>query len=228
MTSSKTTKYAKLIAISFAIVELFFVLMTKIDVGEFPEIKNNSFVYVVADNDSSSNIGVEQFNDFAPMFIPTQWNSSVKKQELQKTSAWQSTNETFAKKSEETNVAKDILLLERKKTHRQKQLDIIMRSAFISFGAEKTKIASVKNPLVLEIKNIDSGKIVFEKKLSKKDIGDFINIAEFSIRVSDNIMQMPLLKLSSGDIEIDKKLRGVILQNHTSLPNGEFRATFIP
>lgn len=230
MISSTKKTYAKIIAISFAIIVLLFALMPKIEVGKFPKQKNSSFVYVVPDSDSTTNIGIEQINDFAPMFIPTHWNSSLEKQDIQKTSTWEvSIDNPNAKVAvNNTSLQQDILKLENKKTLRRKQFDVVMRSAFLSYGTAQQQTAPTENVLVLEIKNLNTGKIAFSKKIQKSEIGNFINIAEFSISVSDGIMQMPLLKSSSGDINIDKKLRGVILQNHTSVPNGEYRAVFIP
>ncbi len=221
-----STKDLAIIAtLSFVIVAIFFVFVPKIEIGTFNDSSAESFVHITnLNSNQQDDIGADEFNDDAPMFIPTKWNSLAQMFQLPKTSTWATT------KTNKNNIVDyDIKIspIADAADAEKRNMLIFMRSAFSGFGIKQLPEPQKEESGYVVIRNMATGKVVLKKQLPRITQTEQTAIAEFLLRVIDNTPQAPLIKESSGDENIDNMLIKTIKRLSTTLDNGDYNAQII-
>lgn len=223
---TKTKDLLKITIASVCIVVLFFGLVPNIKVGNFKDISEQSFAKIVPSQDTQKfDIGVEQINDYAPIFIPTKFNCTPKKSDLPKIS------NISIFKTESKNINENISIAPpQRKTKDLNALKntVFMQNAFSGYGINSDSSTILKKGSILIIKDIVSGNIVLKKQLPEIDEIYIVEISEFSLRVTSGIAQTPILTKSTGKDSIDKTLLEIVQRISSSLPNGNYNAQIIP
>jgi len=210
-------------AIAFVIVAIFFAFIPKVELGNFKENNQQSYTSIISTTTSADDISADEFHDYAPMSIPTKWNNLAQMFNLPKTSTW-----TTTEIDENAFIGDEIKIspfLERENATKRNML-IFMRSAFSGYGKIQKDI-DAKELGFISITDMQTGKIVLEKQLPKHSSTPQIAIAEFLLRKSKGIAQIPLLKKSSGNDATDNILSQTVKNIQHTLPDGNYNVQII-
>lgn len=224
---AKLLKVLPLAAFSAGACALFFAAMPDVAVKAVRGSGAPAFaVFAPLSGGDASDISALELNDYAPIFIPTKWNSAPAPAALPKTRSWEAAAAQSALQSAdlidikpETSAVKNL---------RADQLLVFMRSAFSGYGARERKIETFGRPHAFSITSLATGKEVFSGVLEGVEPDSFAGVAEFIVQVADGRVGAPVLRESSGSENADKALFGIIRAAFPPLPDGAFKVNVAP
>lgn len=221
---ASTKEHAVIVAASLAIVVVFLLSLPKLGLKPISDPPSKP-AYVALELDApGADVGIDDLNDYAPMFIPTRWNCTGIRR-FSNPAPWRFFEPDLARVYEkDVKIDPGVKALEF--SDRERML-MFMRGSFASFPMQAQPIEPLARNSSITVRDVKTGEVVRALKIAPISGDPNLGIAEFSMCIISGIPQLPMLVKSSGSDAVDSRI-SEMLQGKIPLPDGEFKIIVSP